>query len=1075
MSLRTPGLRALVVLFSSLTLTALARDPWFPDGPVQPQIPHDVVLPPKVRTLQFPLKTARTLLSDAEIARARANVAAYPSAKKIADGLIAEADYWAAWDDTALRDVVTTAEVPRAAELCNAGCPVHGRKIYENIGGSSYPWIVDPKLPFKVKCPVGGEIYPDNDYGAYYRGGFKDKSLLTGHYVDDGWGWVGPDGNRYWFVAHANLLTWQRVTHGAGSIISGVESLARAYMLTGRPLYAHKAAVLLRRIAAVYPNMNHEQQSRFGQLMAAQGTRYTGKIANLIWEGNLVTPALAAAYDAIWETLDGDHALQALYGETGPQLRAFIEANYLEDAIDACFADLIRGNYGIYHRALLILAVVRQHGDNARYVADVVHRADAHLLRTGLAYGYYNFAFRDGQPHESPGYNFSWLTFLASSAELLAKLDYDLAQLPRVRRLFDHPLDFITLGQLTPALGDGGTIDAPLVGGNPLIYQRAYALYHNPRHAAFLAGLGATGDASFTSYEALFHPALPAAAAPSAGRVLPPQPSRLLSGYGYAFLNNPADTRALGFTYGLHVSHFHYDRLHFDLFAYGRALTPDLGYPDGANEFNSGIFTWSHNTISHNTVTVDARRQVANVPARVEFFADGPFARAVAADATATYPQTSLYRRTLVMVDLPAAPDQPDRGYVVDFFDVAGGRQHDYSLHGPVGAFAPLGATFTAPAPGTLAGPDVAVGSLYDDPERNVPGFSGSYRDYRGSGFQHFINVRRLTAGADAFIAAYTHGKDPALSRRSPAEADAQLRLRVLPQPDQELILAQARVSPMKFPELLNYVIARRVAAPGAPDLASHFVSVLEPFTATPFIAHVERRDFATGTWVNITRTDGGRDLVLHHSAADTALFARDDLPPIATDAAVATVTFDPQGQPLRAFFTGGSFLQIGDRRHTASSFHGTLTAVDAAAGRIRVHPLPGSALPDPATLIGRVIHLANPQRETVHTVTGAAVENGELVLTLKDDLRVGLFRVAAADGRTLKTNTTLLLAGAYRGVTVCTADDRPLATVTEVKDGVLTLTAPPATAPAPGTDLWLVDAAVGETVRLPAVLSWQR
>lgn len=1065
MPLRLPGSCVLVLLLSSLALPALARDPWFPDGPVQPQLAHDIVLPPKVRPLQFPLKTARTLLTDAEITLARTQLTQYPSAKKIADAIVTEANYWAAWEDTALRDLVPTAEVPRAAELCNAGCPVHGRKIYEGIGGSSYPWIVDPKLPFKVKCPVGGELYPDNDYGAYYRSGFKDKSLLAGKIVDDGWGWVGPDGNRYWFVAHANLLTWQRVTHGPNSIISGVQSLARAYVLTGRPVYAHKAAILLRRIAAVYPNMNHEQQSRFGQLMREQGTRYTGKITNLIWEGNLVTPALTESYDAIWETIDGDRELHAFYGETGPEIRAFIEANYLEDAIDACFADLIRGNYGIYHRALLALAVVRQHGDNVRYVTDVVHRADAHLLRTGLAFGYYNFAFRDGQPHESPGYNFSWITFLSYSADLLAKLGYDLSELPRVPRLLDHPLDFITLGKLTPALGDGGSIDAPLIGGNPLIYQRAYALYQNPRHATFLAGLGATGDNSFTSYEALFRPALPAAPPLPDGRVMPPQPSRVLSGYGYAFLNNPADTRALGFYYGLHVSHFHYDRLHFDLFAHGRAMTPDLGYPDGANEFNSGIFTWSHSTISHNTVTVDARRQPANVAARVEFFSDGPFARALSADATATYPQTSRYRRTLVMIDLPPTASEPDRGYVVDFFEVNGGRQHDYSLHGPIGPFSTLGATFTAPAPGTLAGADVAVGALYDDPERSAPSFSGSYRTYGGSGFQHFINVRRLSAGAETFIAEYAHGQDPS----------AQLRMRVLPQPGQELLLAQARVSPIKFPELLNYVIARRTAAPTEPELASTFVAVLEPFAQKPFIASTQRSDFATGTWVTVTHTDGSHDLVLHHPAADTAIFARDDLPPVATDATVATVAFDPQGQPLRAFFTGGSFLQIGDRRLTAATFHGAVTAVDAVTGKIRVQALPGSTLPDPATLVGRVIHLANPLRETVHTITAATCKNDALLLTLKDDLRVGLLRVAASEGNTIKTNTTLLLAGAYRGVTVCSRDDQPLATVTEVKDGVITLTAPLATAPAPGTDLWLVDTAVGETVRLPAVLSWSR
>ena len=169
---------------------ASARDLWFPDGPVQPQIPHGVMLPPKTRTPQFPLKTARTLHSDAEIAQLRANIAHYPTAAALAKACITEAGYWLLWSDQDLHDLVTTAEVPRAVELCNTGCPIHGRKIFEGINGSSFPWIVDPKHPFQVKCRIGGEVYPSNDYGAYYRSGFKDKASLTGPYVDDGWGWT---------------------------------------------------------------------------------------------------------------------------------------------------------------------------------------------------------------------------------------------------------------------------------------------------------------------------------------------------------------------------------------------------------------------------------------------------------------------------------------------------------------------------------------------------------------------------------------------------------------------------------------------------------------------------------------------------------------------------------------------------------------------------------------------------------------------------------------------------------------------------------------------------------------------
>ncbi len=790
---------------------------------------------------------------------------------------------------------------------------------------------MDPKLPFKVKCPIGGEVYPSNDYAAYYHSGFKDKSTLTGPYVDDGWGWTAPDGQKYWFVAHANHLVWQGPGLDSRCITNGLRSLGRAYQLTGDKLYAHKAAVLFRRVAEVYPTMNHEQQSRFGELMGAQGTRYTGKIVNLIWESYQVAPSLSEAYDAIWETIDGDTALQKFYGQTGEQIRACIEANYFEEAIDGYFNDLMRGNYGTHQRALLLLAVVRQHADNQRYIDEVLHRATGHLLRIGLDYAFYNSVYRDGAPHESPDYNFVWVRIFAETAPLLKKLGYDITQLPRLKRMFDEPLDYVTIGQLSDPLGDSSTRYAPLIRKDSLTYQIGLQLYHDPRYAAFLAGIGATGDTSFGTVEALFQPALPPVAATPDKRSVPPQPSRIFSGYGSAILNNPADTRSVDLFYGLHVAHYHHDRLHFDLFANGQDMMPDLGYPDGANEFNSSIFTWSKTSISHNTVTVDAHRQPANPPGHLQLFADGPFARALIADASDTYSQTKLYRRTLVMVDVPDSAEGKDRGYVVDFFDVTGGDQHDYSLHGPTGKFTALGGTWSAPELGTLAGPNVKVGELYDDPVRGAKDFKGSYLNYEGSGFQHLVNVQRLQSGADEFIAEYVHDKDPT----------ARLRIRILPQAGQELIRAEARVSPIKYPEILTYLIARRVADANKPELTSHYAAVLEPFATEPFIATVKRDELDLFSLVTVTHKDGRHDLILHGAKPGSVTFMalqpsffqtaglsnlgktieirnhepiarpvtrRRSASIFSTDADVAVITFDAHNQPLRAFFAGGSY-----------------------------------------------------------------------------------------------------------------------------------------------------------------------
>jgi hypothetical protein len=298
----------------------------------------------------------------------------------------------------------------------------------------------------------------------------------------------------------------------------------------------------------------------------------------------------------------------------------------------------------------------------------------------------------------------------------------------------------------------------------------------------------------------------------------------------------------------------------------------------------------------------------------------------------------------------------------------------------------------------------------------------------------------------------------------------------MLPQPGQELILADARVSPMKFPELVKFLIARRVAAPAGPELTSAFAAVLEPFATQPFITAVHRSDFANGSVVTVARTDGERDLVIHHPGADIAVFAREDTPPLATDAEVAVVTLDATNQAIRAFFAGGTFLQLGSRRLTAAALEGKITGVDPVAGKLRVRLALGSATPDLATLPGRVLHLSNSLRDTVQTITAATRDGDELVLTVKDDLRVGLLHVDSVEGTTVHSRTALRIFQIYRGTTLCNRADKPLATVLEAKDdGTLTLTAAPTGSISPSDDVWLVDAAVGETVRLPAILSWSK
>ena len=151
---------------------------------------------------------------------------------------------------------------------------------------------------------------------------YHDDSL----FVDNGWGWSSPDGEKFWFVAYANQWTWNKY------IGPGLTSLAEAYLLTGNGQYAEKAAEMLYLIAKVYPSMDYENQSRYGWMMKQQNIRYPGKVLNRIWETRFIT-GLAEAYDMIWDHIDLSFSLQGKIGKSGEEIRSFIEANLLEDAL----------------------------------------------------------------------------------------------------------------------------------------------------------------------------------------------------------------------------------------------------------------------------------------------------------------------------------------------------------------------------------------------------------------------------------------------------------------------------------------------------------------------------------------------------------------------------------------------------------------------------------------------------------------------------------------------------------------------------------------------------------------------
>jgi len=123
--------------------------------------------------------------------------------------------------------------------------------------------------------------------------------------------------------------------------------------------------------------------------------------------------------------------------------------------------------------------------------------------------------------------------------------------------------------------------------------------------------------------------------------------------------------------------HSHYDNASIILFAAGKELLSDIGYTHGKYR------PWTVSTPSHNTVVINQTGQDVGlaekpVTGQLKFYDDSDIhVKAIDLDASPAYAIAKTYRRRLVMVHAG-----PGRDYVVDRFDVEGGKDHDWFLHG---------------------------------------------------------------------------------------------------------------------------------------------------------------------------------------------------------------------------------------------------------------------------------------------------------------------------------------------------------------------------------------------------------
>lgn len=945
------------------------------------------------------------------IANLRGNCDQYDWAANQRKSAVAAADYWVQKSDEELWAAIPGQKLPRTIDVSmykgsRPGCPVCGKKI-DAFG--NYPYSIDLAKPFKLTCPSCKEIFPKNDFAKYYQSGIDESGvfdpdkadkrllfdpdhpdpndLLHGYGVDDGYGWFDQNGHRYLFVAYYVWQYWNNLTSAAGA-------LANAYLYTGEQQYAHKALVMLDRIADVYPDYDWAPYAKMGYYHSDGGGGH-GKIQGAIWETGTVM-SFASAVDKVLSGTRDDPELYAFLASKAKQYKLKrekgtrellvqnLDDGILREGAKAIYEGNANGNEGMNQTALTWCAMALDTNPDTDKWLDYLFEAKGEHIPTVVVGG----IDRDGVGAEAaPGYALSWGINLGKVADLLADYGkytrHDIYRdFPQFKATFTAGWRIALLNYATPNIGDSGSCgSAGKVNCEPEFIVRGYKYLHDPKLG--LAAYYANGNKAeglgrdiFSSDPMKIEREIAALAEQAKGN--PWMGGHNMAGYGLASLEFGWGKEGTGLWcyYGRNGGHGHIDRLNFDIYFDGLCMLPDHGYPEYATSWPHRMLV-TDNTISHNTVLVNQQPQNTNWVGHPELFCQFDNFGAVRIDSAGMYGDVDKqYQRTLAFIKLGEG-----QGYALDVFRVQGGDDHLYSLHGPPGTVTAVGLKLVKQDGGSYAGPDVA--------------YRGDDARGRKYGYSWITNVERDAAPPDQFMLDW---KVESGWRGVTEKDDIHLRYyNLTPLSDVALGDLDPPQNKGGNPKWLRYLLAHRMqggvspATTGTPPaLTSVFTGIIEPYRDKPALAKVERLKVNEGPGteravaVKVTRADGSIDYLL----------ASDD------DAAVVKVENGPtfagaigwlhvrDGSVVDAALSRGSRLSFGDFTLTLPSagYTGKIVKMDkdmSGEGEVWVD----CPLPEGTILAGQQMIIKNDRVRNACYEIESVARDGDLY-------RVGLGEV---------------------------------------------------------------------------------
>lgn len=644
------------------------------------------------------------MFSKEDFALAKEYIKKYSWANEAFDKIKQDADYWASKSDEELYNFIPL-ENPRATCPCYSfGCPVcgTGKDTY-----TTYVLATSLETPNRWKCTTCGRWWGPGEEVEYNGKKFK--------ITDDGSGWTVPEGlpgsgHKCYFVAAWRTYALYVLLGSHGITIknyyrpkSAVGTLATVYAITGDAKYAHKALLILNRVAQLYPTYDG---------VIDRGSRNSMPHISWVTAGEEeIVDACCYAYNIVFDYLPKDKELIDFFKKKrhedldndGQITYEDIRRNIAVNLFGYMYEWLLRarfysfGDWMVAHAGQMALIGRTLENPDIVYEALEGKRGFRELMR--------RLCYNDGRFfYNSLSYNFSEANYLGKV--LFAVNGYyggkrfrepvDLFHDKTIifERLVDYAYGIICNGRI-PCIGDAFVPRErinPAAGKSCIHSLRMFV----PRYSWLAGGIKNKDKFMKELVDSILN-SQPRSALklileiPEIEKIvrkakLQPQRSRLFTDTGLAILrtvHEGIDQVHAILNYGVDGdNHGHHDQLSLNIIAHGYELTINKGYPWTWSR-NAKVWEWLFDTKAQNTVRIDGENQMAyplgaalKHAGKLHSYQDNELVGIVDGASESVYPELAdLYRRAIFLIKDSEHP------FIVDVFNVAGGTTHDYQFH----------------------------------------------------------------------------------------------------------------------------------------------------------------------------------------------------------------------------------------------------------------------------------------------------------------------------------------------------------------------------------------------------------